>query len=213
MDEKEVLNYSDEETMERIIHLTEELTDFWKSSNGWAPIKGADLMTKSRLDWQASLARTLRFFKCDTAQKEEGVLILAWTTLGSLVEGVMKLFLSVWYDEYEYTINKTILKGFKDDKGDLIEPDGLMLEKLRLFFDKEVYPSDIQKIWKKEGRLNVVEWVKKILYKLNAIHAYKHRDIETFKEFFSDLKNFLIFMRRLTDTFPYPDDLYKPTEI
>ncbi|MFC0427582.1 hypothetical protein [Chryseobacterium scophthalmum] len=214
MNEQEVLNYSDEEVIKRIIKLTEGLANFWKSSHGWAPIKASDLMSKSRLDWQASLARTLNLFRCDKAQEEDGALILAWATLGSLVEGTLKLFLSVWYNDYEHTTTKTSLKGFEDTKGDLIEPDILMLEKLRLFFDKEIYPADIQKIWDEEGRLNIIEWIQKIQYKRNAIHAYKHRDIGSFKEFFNELRNYLIFMRRLTDTFPYPDDMmYKPTEI
>src|SRR6266487_589359 len=54
--------YSAEETVKRIIKLTEGLTNFWKSASAWAPIEAAELLTKSRLDWQASLARQLKLF-------------------------------------------------------------------------------------------------------------------------------------------------------
>ena len=78
--------YSREETINRIINLTEGLSDFWKSPHGWAPIEAANLLTKSRLDWQASLARQLKLF-LDETNTESGFLILAWATLGSLTEG------------------------------------------------------------------------------------------------------------------------------
>lgn len=58
--------YSAEETVKRIIKLTEGLTNFWKSSRAWAPIEAAELLTKSRLDWQASLARQLKLFLDNT---------------------------------------------------------------------------------------------------------------------------------------------------
>jgi len=214
MVENKPLSYSDKEVIERIIKLTEGLANFWSSSNGWAPIKSAQLMSKSRLDWQASLARTLRIFNLEDIKKEDGGLILAWTTLGSLTEGVLKLFLSVWHTDYEASALKTTSKGYIDKNGDLISPDILMLEKLRVFFAKEIYPKDIREIWKEQGRLDLIKWILKIQQRRNAIHAYKDREIGDFDEFFIELKNFLIFMRRLTDTFPYPDEFrYKPEEI
>lgn len=102
--------YSREETISRIIKLTEGLTEFWESSHGWAPIEASELLTKSRLDWQASLARQLRLFLDPVNLKESGPLILAWTILGSLTEGVMKLFLSVWYEHYNAENLKKILR-------------------------------------------------------------------------------------------------------
>ena len=68
--------YTTEVTVSRIIRLTEEITDFWKSPNGWAPLEAAELLTKSRLDWQASLARQLELF-LDKSNTESGYVILA----------------------------------------------------------------------------------------------------------------------------------------
>lgn len=210
----ETKKYSREETINRIITLTEGLTRFWESPHGWAPIEAAELLTKSRLDWQASLARQLKLFLVPENLKESGALILAWTTLGSLTEGVMKLFLSVWYENYNAEKLKTDIKAIKDSKGNLIEPDSLVLEKLRVFFAERIYPDWARKHWKEIGEVDWIDWILKIQQRRNAIHAFKDRDIGTFDEFHVELSNYLIFMRKLTNTFPYPDDeIYKPQEI
>lgn len=91
MNPADTRKYSVVETAKRIINLTDELTNFWKSAENWAPIEAAGLLTKSRLDWQASLTRQLNLF-LDKSNNESGYLILAWTTLGSLTEGVLKHF-------------------------------------------------------------------------------------------------------------------------
>lgn len=213
MEENTALNYSDQEATERIIKLTEGLTQFWSSATGWAPIKSAELLSRSRLDWQASLARMLRFFFYNEIRIEKGGLILAWTTLGSLTEGMLKLFLTVHHSDYEASALSSILKGYKDKDGEIIDPDTLVLEKLRIFFAEEVYSKNIRSIWKDQGRLDIIDWILKIQQRRNAIHAFKDRNIGDFDEFFYELKNFLIVMRRLADTFPYPDDHdYKPRE-
>ncbi|MEO7046295.1 MAG: hypothetical protein ABI091_13380 [Ferruginibacter sp.] len=92
--------YSDSEhDLENLLssttNFTEQLINFWKSAQGWAPIEAASLLSKSRLDWQLSLTKQLHIFIRDDIRKEEGALILAWVTLGSLVEGLLKLHLSV----------------------------------------------------------------------------------------------------------------------
>lgn len=205
--------YSNKETVERIVKLTEGLTNFWKNSHGWAPIEAAELLTKSRLDWQASLSRQLRLFLNPDITTESGALILAWTTLGSLVEGVMKLFLSVWYKDYQAESLKEDIKAIKDNTGSLIEPDSLVLDKLRVFFAKRIYPDWAREAWKSYGETDWIDWILKVQQRRNAIHAFKDRDIGNFEEFYQDLKNYLIFMRKLTNTFPYPDDeMYQPRE-
>ncbi|HJV47142.1 MAG TPA: hypothetical protein VJ824_15595 [Bacillota bacterium] len=159
------------------------------------------------------MARQLKLFIAKENLKESGALILAWTTLGSLTEGVMKLFLSVWYEHYQAESFKNDIKTIKGSKGNLIEPDSLVLEKLRVFFAERIYPEWTRKLWKENGEIDWIDWVLKIQQRRNAIHAFKDRDIGTFEEFHSDLSNYLIFLRKLTDTFPYPDDeMYKPRE-
>lgn len=203
--------FSAEETIKRIIKLTEGLANFWKSSKAWAPIEASELLTKSRLDWQASLARQLELF-LDKTNTESGLLILAWTTLGSLTEGALKLFLSVYYKVYQTQNLAKEFKPVKDKKGNHISPDGLMLEKLRLFYADRVFPRDAKEQWKKQGEIDWLEWVLKIQQRRNAIHAFKNKEIGNIEEFHSELQNYLIFLRKVNNALPYPDEMYMPVE-
>lgn len=203
--------YSAEETVKRIIKLTDDLTNFWKSSSAWTSIEAAELLTKSRLDWQASLARQLKLF-LDKTNTESGLLILAWTTLGSLTEGALKLFLSVYYKNYQIQNLANEFKSVKDKKGNLISPDELMLEKLRLFFSERVFPKDAKEQWKKEGEIDWLDWIQKIQRRRNAIHAFKDKDIGNMEEFHCELQNYLIFLRKINNGLPYPDEMYMPVE-
>jgi len=203
--------YPPSETIARIIKLTEELTVFWNNVSGWAPIEAAELLTKSRLDWQVSLAKQLTLFQEES--NESGKLILGWTTLGSLTEGAMKLYLSVYYETYQ---SKSLLDEFKpviDKKGNVISPDELMLDKLRLFFSKKVLPVDAKEQWEKSDEINWLNWILKIQQRRNAIHAFKSRDLGDFREFHLELSNYLIFLRKINNGLPYPDDQFKPKEV
>ena len=205
-------SYSKEEVIERILTLTQGLTAFWSHADGWAPGVASELLSKSRLDWQASLARQLRLFLNPDLADESGALILAWAALGSLVEGVMKLFLAVRLDDYHAEEFLADTKAPKR-KGVLVEPDSLVLEELRVFFSSCIWPDWVRERWKAEGEFDWIEWIRKIQQRRNAVHAFKDREIGTFEEFHQELKHYLAFMRKLTNTFPYPDDKYfKPRE-
>lgn len=95
-----------DEAIKRIIKLNEGLCKFWSNSSGWAPIEAAQLLSKSRLDWQVELSRTLLIWTvtADDAEKN-GRLILGWANLGSLLEGTLKLFLSVYYKDYQADVD------------------------------------------------------------------------------------------------------------
>jgi hypothetical protein len=203
--------YSAEETVKRIINLTEELTNYWKSSKSWTPIEASALLTKSRLDWQASLARQLKLF-LDKSNIESGYLILGWTTLGSLTEGALKLFLSVYYKVYKTQNLAKEFKPVKDKKGNLIDPDGLMLDKLRLFFAERVFPKNAKEEWKKLNETDWLDWIFKIQKRRNAIHAFKDKEIGDIEEFHTELQNYLIFLRKINNGLPYPNENYMPAE-
>ena len=113
--------------------LNEGLRRFWTKADGWAPSEAARLLSKSRLDWQVSLSSCLKIWsKEHNSDDESGCLILAWVNLGSLVEGTMKLFMSVWYNDY-MNDNEAIKKRGRDVK----DPDILSLEEMRVFFKKK----------------------------------------------------------------------------
>jgi hypothetical protein len=81
------------EICECIETLTTKMMDFWKSAHGWAPIEAAGLLNISMLEWQSSLSSSLHRWLSATSN---GDLILAWANLGALVEGQLKLFLSIY---------------------------------------------------------------------------------------------------------------------
>ena len=168
--------------------------DFWKSAHGWAPIEAAGLLNKSMLEWQASLSSSLRIWLCSSS---DGDLILAWANIGALVEGQLKLFLSVWYNDYSADSD-----AIKDQRGRLQDPDGYALEPLRQFF--------VKRIWTVGSDWN--PYVQLIQQRRNAIHAFKARDIGSFDEWKEELRRHLSFVRDINGGLPYPDDIYEPRE-
>ncbi len=187
-----------DEIVNRIVTLNDGLNKFWIKADGWAPIDASQLLSKSRLDWQVSLSRSLKIWLAETNQgNNDGRLILAWTNLGSLVEGSMKLFLSVYYIDYQKDI-----EAIKKNE-DLIEPDTLKLEQMRILFKKSVWVKGVED-WD--------AWILKIQQRRNAVHAYKNRDIGTFNEFYVDVRKYLEFLQNINDRLPYPDEMYQLRE-
>jgi len=183
--------------IENIIHLNTGLSTFWSNSLGWAPESAANLMNKSRLDWQVSLSKCLNLWTSEESRKlGDGVLILAWTNLGSLIEGSLKLFLAVFYDDY-----KKDLEAVTDRNDNIIDPDTLGLEKLRQFFNRKN-----TMLWSKEWN----DFVLKIQGYRNSIHAFKNRKIGTFDEFEDSVKIYLELLMTINSRLPYPDEMHEP---
>lgn len=178
--------------VEKIINLNTIICSFWSNSSGWAPESAADLMNKSRLDRQISLSKCLTIWiSCKNIEREDGALILAWTNLGSLIEGTLKLFLAVYYTDYQKDI-----EAFKNKKGNLNDPDILSLERLRIFFNKK-------KLWSKRWGIFVL----KVQRYRNAIHAFKDRNIGDFEEFEECIRQYLLLIQEINSLLPYPDDV------
>ncbi|MFL8936245.1 hypothetical protein ACKA06_05530 [Rossellomorea oryzaecorticis] len=186
------------EVVDKIIELNKHVRDFWSNALGWAPVEASNLLSKSRLDWQVSLSYSMkRWNECSCYEAEDGDLILAWANLGTLVEGTIKLFLSVYLNDYlDDSTN------YKNKKG-VIHPDEITFEKLRQYFKN--------KIWKdKVSASEFDDWVLFMQQRRNAIHAFKSREIGTFDDFKSHTKKYLAFLMYHLDRLPYPDDQYGP---
>ena len=183
-----------EEVIRRITNLNDGLRQFWSSAHGWASLETAELLGRSRLDWQVSLSRCLTLWVEQPAAEEAGHLILASANLGSLVEGSLKLFLSVWYETYKEDV-EAIKKN-----GELQEPDVLQLERIRHFFRKRIWDDSYD------------NFVERVQQRRNAIHAFKNRDIGTHDEFLADVRKYLNLLRYINSRLPYPDEMYIPQE-
>jgi hypothetical protein len=169
--------------------LQEGLSSFWSSAGGWAPIEAAELLSKSRLDWQVSLSHCLRsWLEPGKGDRQIGELILAWVNLGSLVEGTLMLFLSVHYTDYKASLSAM--------KTRMAEPDTLMLDRLRQFVKDNVWTDTDGRKW--------VQWISQVQQRRNAIHAFRNRPLGSHAEFLEAVRNYLAFLRFVDYHFPYP---------
>jgi hypothetical protein len=190
------------EVVGRIEKLNGGLAKFWAKSDGWAPVEAAGLLTKARLDWQFSLSGTLRLWLREPATAlTDGELILAWSNLGSLVEGTLKLLLSVFYMDYQKDLD--LLKKLQalDKQGQPKAPGGLSLEPLRVFV-------------KTHGLLGAEgdAFVELVQQRRNVIHAFKDKPLGSGEEFQTAVRRYLLLLRGVNARLPYPDDVYEPHE-
>ena len=178
---------------ERIVARNRDIASFWSQAKGWAPDEAADLLSRSRLDRQVSLSESLlRWTTGDSLS--DGDLILAWTNLGALLEGSLKLFLGVYYRDYISDAEKSqFRKVFDLEKGVHRPPDGLMLEALSQYF-------------RKAGLLDAkgLALVSTLQAKRNAVHAFQDRDIGTTEEFLAGVAAYQRLLDELNDRLPYP---------
>ncbi|WP_413576192.1 hypothetical protein ACLVWU_17555 [Bdellovibrio sp. HCB290] len=182
------------EVVKRIIRLNMELAKFWSNARGWAPQEAADMLEKSRLDWQVSLSHRLSDVLREHPKEEsDAKLIESWLRLGVLVENSMKLGFVVFLRDYRnskpeaYAANK------------LTDPDSLKFDKLRELFVEHLStdPGDD-------------EWLRKIQHQRNAIHAFKDRSVNDWRAYKEAVFYYLRFLRRLSERLPYPDEMYAP---
>jgi len=195
--DNDISKMSIEEVVDRIIHLNKGMYKFWSEPVGWSPTNAAELLSKSRLDWQLSLTLNLKnWINKVYVEDDYANLILAWVNIGSLVEGTIKLALSVYYNNY---LNDT---DIVISRGQIQGSDTLMLDKLRTFCKG--------KLWHESSKLD--SWILHIQQRRNVIHAYKDRELGNFSEFYNDLKEYLEFLRLINGKLPYPDGIFEPRE-
>ncbi len=191
------------EVIRRTEKLNGQLANFWSKSDGWAPVAAAGLLGKSRLDWQVSLSASLRLWIRDPAEAlSSAELILAWANIGSLIEGTIKLFLSVYYETFKADIdNLKKVNAYNKKKQEPLSPDGLTLEPLRRY-------CALREILNKED-LALVQFVQQ---RRNAIHAFKDRPIGDEAEFEQVVRDYLQMLRNVIARLPYPGEEYVPSE-
>jgi hypothetical protein len=163
---------------------------FWKNAAGWAPDEANKILAKSRLDWLHSLSEALYIWTetYRTFSNNEGKLILSWANLGALLEGGLKLFFSIHYMDYKKSPNKKL-----DKKGNIKDPDLLALEELKVLIQKD-------KIFAQKW----IDFIQLVQIRRNAIHAYKHREIGDWEEFFDCVETLRDFTIVIKDRLPYP---------
>lgn len=175
------------EVVDDIAAIHRRIRDFWGNAQGWASVDAAQLLSQARLDWQVALSGCLHIWIDPATDGDDGRLILAYANLGSLMEGVMKLFLSVYYENYRVDVD-----AIRDRKGKLVDPDESALEMLRQFFvSKDLFPE-------------FHTWVQQVQQRRNAIHSFRSRAIGTYAEYIEDVRQYLRFLQAIDARLPYP---------
>ena len=72
------LSQSHASVISDIIQANDDIRTFWSNAHGWAPSNAAELLARSRLDWQVSLSYCLKsWLEPSTVKDSDGRLILA----------------------------------------------------------------------------------------------------------------------------------------
>lgn len=112
VDPYEVNRYPIEEVVTAICSLNDKIGAFWPKCAGWVPAEATKLLGSIRLDWQSELSRCLfMWIDDDQSRTSEGHLVLAWVNLGSLLEGTLKIFLSVHLKDYRADLEEARVAG------------------------------------------------------------------------------------------------------
>ena len=159
---------------------------FWSRSHGWAPSEAANLLAAARLDRQLSFVHTLcdylAPFPPDSADARQ---ILGYTTLRSLCEGTLKLFFSVYVEDYIAGRDVVCNKGKKQS------PEKIKFDKLILLYIKH-------------GDDKFRLFLERIQQRGNAIHHFCNRDIGTQEDLIADIIEFEKFLLAVDGQMPYP---------
>lgn len=160
---------------------------FWASPIGWAPDSVVKKLSVARLDWLRDLTNCLEIWTNKSLFLTEGELLLAWANIGSLVEGWLKLFYCVYYEDYSR--NPRIYKGV------MVEPNDMRFESLKQF-SRGI-------LWEQGSDWD--NWVESIQQKRNAIHAFNDKDIGSAEIFLDSVSKFREFIDLIDEKLPYPE--------
>lgn len=179
--------------IQKTIRVSHALQRFWSASHGWAPVSAANLLAEARLDRQTAFAHTLPdYLEPFATESAEAKQILGYVTLRSMSEGALKLFFSVWFEDYQNDPG-----AIRDRRGSLISPEDVTFDRLIAFFTTK-FGSEYQ------------AFLRRVQQRGNSIHHFNDRDIGTQPELIADIREFGEFLLSINDGLPYPDHNYDP---
>lgn len=179
--------------VQETIRVVKALERFWSSCYGWAPPLAAELLAEARLDRQVAFAHTLPdYFAPFPPESYEARLIIGYTTLRSMAEGALKLFFSVWIEDYRRDAD-----AIRTQKG-LVPPEEIKFDRLITLFSKKTDAKHDS-------------FLRRIQYRGNAIHHFVDRDIGSQQDLIDDIHVFGDFLLTINAFLPYPDETYDPT--
>lgn len=177
------------EILNKIKAKSHEVFDFWQGgAYGWAPPSASNKLDAARIDWLRDLTDCLAIWEDKQFSLTHGELLLAYSNLGALVEGWLKLFYCIYYEDY-------LKNPRKDARGLNIEPNDMKFEGLKQFSRGILWHQTSDR----------EQWIDKIQYRRNAIHAFNNRDIGSSADMPRDFMQFYLFICEIDGRLPYPD--------
>ena len=196
---------------QEIVKKTSEIVSKWKDF-----IKQEEFQKsyKIMLDWQVELTNSLWHWVSLGDGISIGDLILARINIGMLIEAWLKIFFTIYSEDYRNDNSRVII----NNKNEKIEINKLNLDKLIDFFVTKVdpklshqhcpIPDGSLKLLEKveiasffQHRKNEIkdyrcfkEWLNKIRDTRNSVHSFAYREIGTYKDFLEDVIKFNTFL-------------------
>jgi hypothetical protein len=177
----------------KTITVIEGICRFWSSPSGWAPETALNLLEEARLDRFLSFAHTLPdFVEPFLPEVAEARLIVGYASLRSMSESLLKLFFSVYYEDYRCDPEIGRIRN-----GNVTDPNDSKFDQLIHLFSLKGTPS-------------FALLLRRIQSRGNGIHAFKDRDTGAQSELIKDIEEFGDLLIDINARLPYPDDLHDP---
>ena len=196
---------------QKIVKKTSEIVSKWKDF-----IKQEEFQKSYKiiLNWQVELTNSLQHWVSLGNGISIGDLILARINIGMLIETWLKIFFTVYSEDYRNDNSRVII----NNKNEKIEINKLNLDKLIDFFVTKVdpklsykhcpIPDGFLKLLEKveiasffQHRKNEIkdyrcfkEWLNKICDTRNSVHSFTYREIGAYKDFLEDIIKFNTFL-------------------
>lgn len=191
-----VLQNTIQAAISEIVRLNAKIANFWSDARGCAPPRAYEVLSRSRLERQVSLSKTLDIWVTPpTKELSDGELILAWANLGSLLEGTMKTLLAVYAEDYLDDLENARKAGAVTKNGISKPPDSLTLEQLKIYFREQRLLT--------ETELRLVERIQK--YR-NVLHAFKDSPLGNQQEFLESILGYAGMLKGVELRLPSPDN-------
>lgn len=177
--------------IKKIKENTREILTQWKDVYGFAPDSAAKKLSDAKLEWIIELTDCLEIWTEKSIFLTEGELLLARANIGAIVEGWLKFFYCVYYEDY-----KKQPRSNRD--GSMIEPNDLSFELLKQFSRGKLY--ELNDEWD--------IWITNVQQKRNAIHAFNDKEIGDAVTFIDDVEKLKEFIELIDTSIPDINDRY-----
>ncbi len=182
-----------------LLEMLRHIADFWnEGAPGWAPEKATESLQRTDFLRMVQLAEEIPTWFADDSPSK-GQQLLAWVTLGTLAESILRWFLSI----YERDYRRAPLFCVSSE----IPPEGVFFHRLIDYFDEYIWAEEDRsaKCTAGHAKSEMTGLLHTIREQRNAIHCGKTR-LASWEKWRACVEKFLVLVCELEGRVPYPDD-------